>query len=117
MQQPIPKCIVLQTASGERLGFILIAIPDGASFGQCVFMVVPKDARLLRTPEAEALWARKTIGESDINVSRGALLVVHVSSANLPDLTVELKNDGTGTWSETTPGSMSGLASTTTAVT
>src|SRR4051812_31797235 len=113
-QKALPKCVVLQTVDGDHLGFMLIAIADGESSGECVFMVVPRKPSLF-DPVAQALLARKAVGESKLDLSRGASLIIRVSSPDLPDLTVELDGAGTGTWREATPGSAGGRAAATTA--
>ena len=114
-QKALPKCVVLQTVDGDHLGFMLIAVADGASSGECVLVVVPRKPALFDTPVARALFARKAVGESKLDASRGESLLLRVSSPNLPDLTVELNSAGTGTWREAAPGEAAGLAAATTA--
>jgi hypothetical protein len=115
-QKALPKCVVLQTIDGEHLGFMLIAIADEASSGECVFIVVPRKPALHESTVARALVARKEVGESHVAVSRGESLTIHVSSPNLPDLMVKFGGAGTGSWREAAPGTASGLAVAATAV-
>ena len=109
-QQKPPECIVLRTPEGEDLGFMLTAVADGASGGECVFMVLPRNPALFASPGARALFARKEVGESKVELTRGDLLTLRVKSANLPDLLLELDDSGAGSWRESAPGTASGLA-------
>jgi hypothetical protein len=109
-QKNPPKCIVLRTSDGDDLGFMLTAVADGASTGECVFMVLPRNPALFDSPVALALFARKDVGESKVELVQGASLTIRVTSPGLPDLHVELNDAGAGSWREETPGQASGLA-------
>jgi hypothetical protein len=109
-RQTLPKCVVLQTAEGEHLGFILLAVPDGASAGDCVFMIVPRNPALLNTPQSQALHARKALGESRVQIIPSPSQTIRIQSTGLPDLIVELTPSGAGTWREAPPGTASGRA-------
>jgi len=109
-QKNPPKCIVFRTTDGDDLGFMLTAVAEGASGGECVFMVLPRNPALFDSPVARALFARKDVGESKVELTRGKSLTIRVMSLNLPDLIVELDDSGTGSWRESVPGTASGLA-------
>ena len=109
-QKNPPKCIVLRTPEGKDIGFMLTAVADGAPDGQCVFMVLPRNPALFDSPSARALLARKAVGESKVELTRGASLTLRVLSPNLPDLLVDLADSGAGTWWEAAPGTVNGLA-------
>ncbi len=109
-QKNPPKCIVLRTFEGDDLGFMLTAVADGASAGECVFMVLARNPALFASSVARALFAQKEVGESKVELTRGASLLIRVTSPNLPDLLVELDDAGAGSWRETEPGKQSGLA-------
>ncbi len=109
-QQPPPKMVVLQTATGEHLGFILLAVDRGRDQGQCIFMVLPPNPALFDSPAAEALFARKSLGENDVAVVSGSPLHLVINSVGLPQLIVEVAISGTGTWREQAPGTASGIA-------
>ena len=108
--KPLPNCVVLQTSDGDHLGFMLIAIADGASTGECVFMVLPQKPALFDAPVTRALYARKRVGESKLEMTGGETLQFRVKSPNLPDLMVELDGAGAGTWRESEPGKAAGIA-------
>jgi hypothetical protein len=109
-QKNPPKCVVLRTSDGDDLGFMLTAVADGASGGECVFMVLPRNPALFDSPVARALFARKDVGESKVELTRGELLTIRVISPDLPDLLVDLNDSGSGSWRESSPGTASGLA-------
>ena len=111
-----PKCIVMRTPGGDDLGFLLLAVPAGATTGECVFMVFPRNPALFESPEAQALLARKARGESWVTISAGPPLNVRVESDGLPDLIIELATPDAadaragGTWREAPPGTRAGSA-------
>jgi hypothetical protein len=109
-QNDVPECVVLQTPDGGHLGFVLLAVADGATRGECVFMVLPADTAIRDTPLVRSLFARKELGESRVEVTVGPPLIVHVTSAGLPDLVIELGADGIGGWRERPPGTHHGRA-------
>ncbi len=109
-QKNPPKSIVLRTSEGDDLGFMLTAVADGASTGECIFMVLPRNPALFDSPIALALFARKDVGESRVELVPGALLTIRVISPGLPDLQVELNAAGAGSCREEMPGQASGLA-------
>jgi hypothetical protein len=106
----VPNCIVLRTRDGDDVGFVLLAVPEGASEGQCVFMIRPRNPALLGTPLVQSLFARKDLGESEVRLSTGTFTRIRVTSKGLPDLTIELAADGSGSWREEEPGVHTGLA-------
>ena len=106
----VPSCIVLRNEAGDDVGFVLLAVPDGTSEGQCVFMVRPRKPALFDSPLVQSLLDRKELGESEVKVSSGTVTDIRVRSRGLPDLVIELANDGSGSWREDAPGTHSGLA-------
>src|SRR4051812_23114460 len=107
-QKNPPKCIVLRTSDGDDLGFMLTSVVDGASAGECVFMLLPRNTALFGSPITRVLLAHKQVGESRVEVTRGELLSIRVMSPKLPDLVVELDDGGAGSWREAAPGKLSG---------
>ena len=106
----VPKCVVLQTSEGEHLGFVLLSISDGATQGECVFMVLPPNTAVWSTPLVQSLFARKDLGESGVQVTSGPPLSMHIKSAGLPDFLIELDAEGKGEWRELAPGIHRGRA-------
>lgn len=58
-----PKAIVLQTSDEQHIGFTLFHPDFGASEGDCVFVVVPKNADLFDSKEVSILLDIKEVGE------------------------------------------------------
>ena len=111
MQQVgVPKCVELQTPEGEHLGFVLLAVGDGARRGDCVFMVLPPNTAIWGTPLVRSLFARKDLGESRVEVTPGPPVSMHITSTGLPDFVIELDPDGKGAWRERPPGTHHGRA-------
>ncbi len=63
MASETAKAIVLQTSDQEHVGFTLFHPDFGASEGDCVFVVVPKDAGLYDSKEVSILLDIKEAGE------------------------------------------------------
>jgi hypothetical protein len=101
--------IVLQTAKREHLGFLLLAA-NGGDQADCIFMVLPQNPALLESPTAQALFARKSLGESKASIINSFPLHLVISSPGLPQLVVEFAESGDGTWREEEPGAASGVA-------
>ncbi len=57
------KAIVLQTSDQEHIGFTLFHPDFGASEGDCVFVIAPKDADLYDSKEVSILLDIKESGE------------------------------------------------------
>jgi hypothetical protein len=57
------KAIVLQSSDQEHFGFTLFHPDFGASEGDCVFVIVPKDADLYASKEVSILLDIKESGE------------------------------------------------------
>lgn len=106
----LPKCVVLETSEGEHLGFLLLALAMGATRGECVFVILPTNARLSDLPIVRSLFARKDLGESKVEVIPGPPTRLHITSGDLPRMVVELGGQGVGTWRELSPGTSSGRA-------
>ena len=106
----IPACVVLQTQEGEHLGFVLLAVKEDATRGRCIFMVLPPNTALWTTPAVQSLFTRKDLGESEVYVTTGTPMCMHVRSRGVPDLVIELDEDGRGTWRELPPGTHRGRA-------
>ena len=106
----LPKAIVLQTSDGEHVGFVLLAIPDGSSSGECVFMITPQNPALFDAPGIQPLFQRKALGESKVDVASSNPLRLIVQSTNHPHLIIEFTDATTGTWREESPGTSSGAA-------
>lgn len=109
-QQDVPKSIVLQTSEGEHLGFVLLALAEDAAQGECIFIVIPAKTNLWSSPLVQSLFARKDRGESRVQVTSAAPVSLRIASVDLPDLVIELSEQGTGTWRELPPGAFPGLA-------
>jgi hypothetical protein len=91
------KSIVLQTAKGDHLGFVLCAIPEGQLVGDCVFSIVPRRSELFDDPDVQELFARKDLGESHIQLSPDSRRVT-IRSPNMDDMYVNLDDSGVGHW-------------------
>ena len=91
------KAIVLQNKSGDHLGFVLCAIPEGQLRGDCVFSIIPKKPELFDDPSVQELLARKDLGESQIQLSTD-LLSVTIQSSEMDDMFIELDESGAGHW-------------------
>jgi hypothetical protein len=109
-QNGIPKWVVLQTPEGEHLGFVLLAVRDGTTQGECIFMVLPPNTAIWDTPLVRSLFARKELGESRVEVTPGPPMSMQIVSTGLPDLIIELGADGGGAWREGSPGTHHGHA-------
>lgn len=104
MSQPNPpKCIVLQSPTGDHLGFVLLAIPPSATRGECVFVVVPTNPALFDAPILQPLLARKALGESNVTLFTDTPLHLRIHSNDLPDLVIAFDDRGAGTWRESSP--------------
>lgn len=77
------RLIVLQNAEGAHLGFMLCSPDLTEPSGHCVFMVVPRQAELFHSPEAELLFERREAGESTWDVVRREPLAVQVRSPGI----------------------------------
>ena len=58
-----PKAIVLQTSDKQHIGFTLFHPDFGASEGDCVFVIVPKNSDLFESKEVSILLDIKEAGE------------------------------------------------------
>jgi len=105
----LPKMIVLQNKDGEHLGALLLAIPPGSEAGDCVFMILPPNTALWNAPDVAPLFARKDLGESEVQVLSVWPVHLRIQSAGLPPLVVQFTDTRAGTWAEEFPGTASGL--------
>ncbi|MGD0089663.1 MAG: hypothetical protein ABSE73_07065 [Planctomycetota bacterium] len=93
------NCVVLQNAAGEHLGCMLCSPGLTEQSGDCVFIAVPRDAKLLGTPEAELLLQRREAGESAWAVTRRVPLSIVVRTPGLPvEMFIEFGGLGVGQW-------------------
>jgi hypothetical protein len=95
--QPI-NCIVLQTNSGEHLGFVISYLDGESPTGDCVFQVFPAESHLWESPIVDDLWHRKELGESRIGIRSREPYEVIISSSGLPDLFATWRDGVKGTW-------------------
>ena len=91
------KAIVLQNMSGDHLGLILCAIPEGQLRGDCVFSIIPKKPELFDNPEVQELFARRDLGESQIQLAADFLSIT-IQSPNMDDMFIEVDESGAGYW-------------------
>lgn len=93
------KCVVLQTADGIQLGFMLCSPDLGQPTGDCVFLAVPGQGELIDTPAVELLWQRREAGESSWRVvSREPLSVVVGTPGLSAELFIQLDGTSIGQW-------------------
>lgn len=93
------KCVVFQNAEGEHLGFMLCSVDLSEASGDCVFVVVPGDAALCDSAEANLLLDRKAAGESTWHVDSRSPLLVIVSTPDIPgEMFIEFSESGMGQW-------------------
>jgi hypothetical protein len=91
--------VVLQNAESEHVGWLLWHPNLGADTGNCVFLPLPTDPRLLGSPPVEALYDRQQAGESAWQVVRTDPLTVVIRTPGLPEeMFVEFRSGGTSVW-------------------
>ena len=91
------KSIVLRNLTGDHLGFVLCAVPEGQRTGDCVFMILPKRKELFDSPDVVELFARKDLGESRIQISDDRRSV-NIQSVAMDDMYIEFDESGNGVW-------------------
>ena len=84
------KAIVLQNSNKEHIGFTLFHPDFGASEGDCVFVVVPKNADLYDSKEVSILLDIKDAGEHQW-VRSGGEVVVSFNGVQI----LQYRGDGT----------------------
>jgi hypothetical protein len=93
------KCVVLQSADGANLGFMLCNPDLGQPSGDCVFVAAPAQADLFDTPAAQLLFQRQGAGESAWQVIRREPLSVVVRTPGLPaEMFIEFGGSSVGQW-------------------
>src|SRR5262245_45696391 len=93
------RSVVLQTADGAHLGFMLCSADLDQASGDCVFVAVPMQAELLDTPAAGLLLARREAGESSWRVVGLDPLSVVVRTPGLDaELFIEPGGSSPGHW-------------------
>jgi hypothetical protein len=90
MASESPKAIVLQTSDKQHIGFTLFHPDFSASKGECVFVIVPKNADLLETQAVSILLDIKEAGEYQW-VCSGDEVVISFSGIE----TLKYSGDGT----------------------
>ena len=99
MDRSAVSTVVLQNAESEHVGWVLWHPHLGADAGQCVFLPLPTDARLLGTQPVEALYDRQQAGESAWRVTSTDPLTVVITTPSLPEeMFVEFRLGGTSVW-------------------
>lgn len=93
------NCVVLQTADGAHLGFMLCNPDLGQPSGDCVFVAVPNQPELFDTPAAELLFQRRDVGESSWQATCRKPISLIVRTPGVPtELFIEFDHEGTGQW-------------------
>jgi hypothetical protein len=91
--------VVLQNAESEHVGWVLWHPHLGADTGNCAFLPLPTNPKLLGTPAVEALYDRQQAGQSAWRVSRtDPLTVVITTPGLLEEMFVEFRLGGTSVW-------------------
>jgi len=99
------KCLVLQTAQGEHMGFTLFNRSLSEPNGDCVFMVVPQKTEILKLPEVDVLYSLKEKGEHNWRWENDNLIVsfqgedelIYTNSGNITHIP---SNSEIGKWKE-----------------
>lgn len=95
------KSVVLQTASGEHLGFMLCAIAEGEVAGTCVFIALPKRPELFESEPFQRIVRWRDAGESQVVIEQPSPLRLRVQSPNVEgELLIEGERDSL-TWTDT----------------
>jgi len=93
----LPKSLNLWSAPGDHAGIMLVAINDGSTSGDCVFMLSPVSAECIQSPRGIVVSELKAVGESQIEVAQsdqGCTAIVR--PVGLPEVTIQLNEDFEG---------------------
>ncbi len=105
----LPRCIVLQTPASDHLGFLLL-VPGDLTHGDCIFSIIPKNPAVFDHPSAQQLFPRRDVGESRYTLDCQSGFQLRIVSAGLPDLIIELDENGKGIWRDDVPETNGGCA-------
>ncbi len=107
--EPVQKAIVIKNLKGEHMGFMLSSLKAtekaGEFRGECVFMLLPKDAGLIETELGIIISELKVAGENPCRMQVGKdKSELWVGAKNLPPVTLVMDSSGKGFMSTTEEG-------------
>jgi hypothetical protein len=96
----LPRVVVLNSSTGDHLGFLLLRRDDDGPAGQCVFQLLPAKSDVFESPLFQNMEAFgfRAAGEMPFQATRDTDLCITVSPGGKPHFEIRIPSSGKGSF-------------------